>query len=183
MVVFLSHGEAGDLIVARDGTFPLYPIMQKFTANQLPEMATRPKIFLVQACRGKGIDQGQYISNISTPDFLDSTGGEGSQTIKYPNYADIAIGFSSHHGHFAHRNKRGSWYIQEFCNVIENIDPNENDLIDIFVKTNKRVATRISRCEEVELDEKKQISSFYATLTKDFYFVKKELRKKRQRFE
>lgn len=174
LIIFLTHGSDNDMIAAYDEEFHLYEIMKLFTPEELPLMATRPKIFLVNACRGKGTDKGAAVKFNNKVDYVDAILG-GQQVIKYPSYADLIIGFSSHHGHYSFRNDSGSWYIQEFCNVLQTADLDKDDIFAILTKTNKKVAIRTSNSNDVALDDKKQISSVYSTLTKQFYFRRKYL--------
>lgn len=46
IVVILSHGLEGDMVMATDTQFHLYDLIKMFTPEELPEMATRPVIFL-----------------------------------------------------------------------------------------------------------------------------------------
>lgn len=175
IVVILSHGLEDDNIMAKDGAFHLYEYMKLFTPDELPEMVTRPKIFLIQACRGSGIDNGSLVMPLTLMDHVDSAvNAEPVRIIKYPNFADIIIGLSAHHGHYSYRSDEGSWYIQDFCNVLQVTDLEKEDFINVLVKTNKQVAKRNSRSENVTFDDKKQTSSFYCTLTKRLFLKIKE---------
>lgn len=171
IVVILTHGLEGDMLLAADTTFHLYDLMKMFTPEELPEMATRPKIFIIQACRGEQIDSGSLIKRQSVQfDSVDAFTPE--IVIKYPSFADICIALSSHHGHYSYRNEDGSWFIQELCNAISENDLKTNHFLDILTDTNRRVTVRSSKSMDVRFDDKKQVSSFYTTLTQKFYFSK-----------
>lgn len=169
IIVFLTHGLEHDKIMARDDYFEFYKLMDLFIPQRLPEMATRPKFFLIQACRGTKIDQGSLITSAALIDHVDSAVALMPPVVKYPNGADFIVGLSAHHGHCSYRNDQGSWYIQEFCNVIERTDLQTQDIISILTQTNNAVAKRNSLSLDPKHDDKKQISSFYSTLTKSFY--------------
>lgn len=72
------------------------------------------------------------------------------------------------------RNEHGSWFIQEFCDVL---DLNKDDAIEIFdvlTTTCRRMAKR--RTDSVgELDNIKQVPMFTSTLTRKFLFLPKSL--------
>lgn len=73
-------------------------------------------------------------------------------------------------GHYSFRNETGSWLIQEFCNVIEECDElATTSIYDLLTETNRAVSMRISNADG-DKDKKKQIPSFYSTLTKKLYF-------------
>ncbi|XP_063695558.1 caspase-6-like [Culicoides brevitarsis] len=168
IVVILSHGLEHDNVMAADRSFSLNDIIDMFTPEELPEMATRPKIFLVQACRGDKLDSGAILKEQKfTFDQVDS--GIEEIPFNYPSHADVCVAYSSHHGHYSFRNANGSWFIQEFCNVLEEIDLKQNHFLDILAQTNAKVAVRGTSSEDVKFDDKKQISSFYSTFTKKFY--------------
>ncbi|XP_055587289.1 caspase-1-like [Uranotaenia lowii] len=166
----LTHGETGDRLMARDTSYPLYRIIEHYTPSALPSMAGKPKLFIVQACRGGYLDSGRiFLENRSLMDSMDSVGN----TFTYPEYADFLIVMSSHLGHVSFINKEGSWLIQEFCNVVDNCRVDQDSIYDILTKTNAAVSKRVSCNADGKLDGKKQVSSFYSTLTKSLYFARK----------
>lgn len=171
MVFILTHGEEGDKLMAQDDSYNLYKFLENFTPTSLNSMAGKPKLFFIQACRGSKLDRGvqlkaQLIQADCIKDFTDSQ----SETYTYPEFADLLIVMSSHHGHYSFRNETGSWLIQELCNVIESCEPLETiSIYDILTETNDAVSKRISNADG-EKDKKKQIPSFYSTLTKKLFF-------------
>uniref|UniRef100_A0A336LQP5 CSON010543 protein n=1 Tax=Culicoides sonorensis TaxID=179676 RepID=A0A336LQP5_CULSO len=166
IVVILSHGLEGDNIMATDSAFHLHDIIRMFNTEELPEMAGRPKIFIIQACRGNQVDRGTQLNHYN--DHVDA-----DEDDLHPNYADFCIAMSSHHGHKSFRNEQtGSWFIQAFCDILETIDLENNHLLDILTATKRKVAARTSKSGKLETNNKKQISSCYMTLTKKFYFKK-----------
>lgn len=174
-VVILSHGLQGEMVMAADRSFHIYDLIKMFTPEELKEMATRPKIFIIQACRGDQHDSGSILKSLEETtlecDQIDVV--TKNTPFKYPNCADICIAFSSHHGHTSFRNpSEGSWFIQSLCDVLESIDLKENHLMDILAETNWQVAQRDSSMKEQNGDNKKQISSSYTTLTKKFYLTR-----------
>lgn len=172
IVVILSHGLENDMLMAADCSFHLYDLINMFTPDELPEMAKRPKMFIIQACRGKQIDSGTLLKAAKfTYDQIDSASLE--TVFKYPSHADICIAFSSHHGHYSFRNAEGSWFVQSLCDVLEKTDLSGNHWLDILTATNEEVTNRASNSDNVKFDDKKQISSFYTTFTQKFYLKKK----------
>ncbi|XP_058443416.1 caspase-6-like [Malaya genurostris] len=175
MVVILTHGEEGDFLMASDHRYHLYEFIEHFTPTKLKSMAGKPKIFIVQACRGSKNDRGvllraRGLQNKYAKDNADST----SSTYTFQKSADMLVIMSSHHGHFSFRNQAtGSWLIQEFCNVIDRCDLETCTIYDILTETNDAVSKRISDVTDAKYDKKKQISSFYSTLTKQLYFKPK----------
>ncbi|XP_055537518.1 caspase-7-like [Wyeomyia smithii] len=171
MVVILTHGEEDDLLMAHDGSYHLYKFLDHFTPSALNSMAGKPKIFIIQACRGGKLDRGvQLRRKLLVTDSVQDRVDSQSEIFTYPDFADFLIVMSSHHGHKSFRNEKGSWLIQELCNVIESCDLKSSSIIDILIETNNAVSKRISNADGIH-DKKKQISSFYTTFTKQLYFT------------
>lgn len=172
IVVILSHGLEGDLVMANDKEFHLYDLIKMFTPDELQSMATRPKIFIIQACRGNELDSGQILkrSRKFSVDSVDSACDE--PLFKYPSHADICIALSSHYGHASFRNADGSWYIQDLCDVMENIDLSENHFTDVLTEVNRKVAQRVSSSKDNRIHDKKQVGSYYTTFTQKLYLTK-----------
>ncbi|XP_058811447.1 caspase-7-like isoform X2 [Topomyia yanbarensis] len=171
IVVILTHGEDGDFVMARDNKYHLYEFIENFTPTALKSMAGKPKLFIVQACRGTKHDRGVQMRvktlqvDSSGKDMVDSL----AKTFTYPEFADLLVVMSSHHGHYSFRNENGSWLIQELCNVLETCDLETTSIYDILTETNDAVSKRISSTDGYG-DKKKQIPSFYSTLTKRLFF-------------
>lgn len=173
-VVILSHGLQGEMVMAADCEFHIYDLIKMFTPEEIKEMATRPKIFIIQACRGDQHDSGSILKHLKETLEYDQINVVTKETpFKYPNYADMCIAFSSHHGHVSFRStSEGSWFIQSLCDVLESIDLKENHLMDILAETNWQVAQRDSSMKDPNGDKQKQVSSSYTTLTKKFYLTR-----------
>lgn len=171
VVIILTHGEDGDYLMAQDDRYHLYEFIENFTPSALNAMAGKPKLFIVQACRGKKLDRGVNLRAklLQTDSLPKDTVDSQSAVFTYPEFADLMIVMSSHHGHYSFRNETGSWLIQELCNVIESCDLESDSIYDILTETNRRVSQRTSNADG-DFNNKKQIPSFYSTLTKQLYF-------------
>lgn len=101
MVVILTHGTHGDALMASDQLYHLYDLIDQFTPLALPSMAGKPKIFIVQACRGGREDAGAnlYVENNNGSNYtqVDDLGSQ-AHTFTYPEYADLLIMMASHYG-------------------------------------------------------------------------------------
>lgn len=125
MVVFLTNGMENDQLMARDTSFYLYDFIEYFTPAKLPAMAGKPKMFIVQACRGGKIDQGvelrKTVSSWTSCTWRASSSStfsvssdviacsqlaedavsdplEQQHSFSYPEFADFIIAMSSHSG-------------------------------------------------------------------------------------
>ena len=53
-IIILSHGDPGDVIYTSDSqSIKISEISDHFTASNCPTLANKPKVFIVQACRGQ----------------------------------------------------------------------------------------------------------------------------------
>ena len=114
--IIMSHGGHKEVIQGVDGnTLPIENLMNEFSPRKCPALKNKPKLFIIQSCRGS------RKSNVSTdmsdvdydPDFLpDSTLSKGV----CPFEADFLLAFSTAPDYVAHRNKSGSPFVQ-VCSI------------------------------------------------------------------
>ena len=143
-IIILSHGDPGDVIYTSDSqSIKISEISDHFTASNCPTLANKPKVFIVQACRGSEQNKPVIVSQVSNldttqshevlhdlSDELDSDkvshdGGGGSssdaktnQTI--PDKKDFYYAFATIDDHEALRHRRdGSWFINEFVVAVK----------------------------------------------------------------
>lgn len=100
IVVILTHGGANDKLAACDRDYRLYDLIDKCNPVNLPSMAGKPKIFIVQACRGENTDSGVKLhaasngSSSTQVDFISSQ----ADNFTHPEHADLLVLMSSHYG-------------------------------------------------------------------------------------
>ncbi|CAG0904215.1 unnamed protein product, partial [Darwinula stevensoni] len=89
-VCFLSHGEHG-WIYAYDEAFQPDRLWLPFAADLCPTLAGKPKLFFIQACRGKLVDKGVTLT------FDESTTDSKKDTDFYriPVCADFLVTYST----------------------------------------------------------------------------------------
>nr|XP_029733416.1 uncharacterized protein LOC115269146 [Aedes albopictus] len=166
MVVILTYNEDEDKLMAQNGSYNMYKFVKKFTSTSLKSMAGKPKLFMIQACSNKKLRTGVQPRTDSARDVVDSL----AENFTYPIFADLLLAMSSIQGQYSVRDDTGSWFIQEFCNVIESCKTLEtNSIYEILTRTNMAVSKRVNKADEDE-SPKKQIPCFYSTLSKKLYF-------------
>ena len=119
--IIMSHGDEKDAILGLDGRKArLEDLMSEFTATNCPSLEGKPKLFFIQACRGKGDDRRRdrllpspNSIEDDSPDciipFADSTLAAGVS----PREADFLLAFATVPRYQAFRSKvEGSWFIQ-----------------------------------------------------------------------
>ena len=88
MIAVLTHGEEGDILCARDSRYRLDMLVNAFTGQNCPSLAGKPKIFIIQACRGQKVDPG--IKMKASFDLTDS-----SKDVTIPVHADFLMIYST----------------------------------------------------------------------------------------
>lgn len=162
--VFLSHGEEGT-IFGTDKSVELKTLASFFRGDRCKSLTGKPKIFIIQACRGTELDSG-----IET-----DSGAEDDMTCqKIPVEADFLYAYSTAPGYYSWRNsKDGSWFIQSLCAVLKEF-AGKLEFMQILTRVNLKVATEF---ESFSLDKNfhgmKQIPCIMSMLTKDLYFYHK----------
>ncbi|XP_048186458.1 caspase-3 isoform X2 [Perognathus longimembris pacificus] len=159
--VILSHGEEG-IIFGTNGPIDLKILTSFFRGDYCRSLTGKPKLFIIQACRGTELDYG-----IETDSGID----DDMACQKIPVEADFLYAYSTAPGYYSWRNsKDGSWFIQSLCTMLK-LYANKLELMHILTRVNRKVATEF---ESFSLDPtfhaKKQIPCIVSMLTKDLYF-------------
>ena len=158
----LAHGESGGILISTDGTaFTLSQITSNFTANICKSLSGKPKIFIIQACRGEEVQTARIYS-------VDA-GCPGGVTIQ--DQADLFIGYATVAEFKAHRHRTEiSVYIQTLCELMEK-HAEKVDIPRLFIKLHALIS-------RMEFDgppgapwKVKQIPEVKHTLTKNFKFA------------
>uniref|UniRef100_A0A8C4R7E8 Caspase 7 n=1 Tax=Eptatretus burgeri TaxID=7764 RepID=A0A8C4R7E8_EPTBU len=161
MCAILSHGEK-DTIYGTDGTMNFNKLSSCFRGDHCKSLVGKPKIFIIQACRGQEFDDGIQTDAVSQPNVAFST---------IPVEADFLYCYSTVHGYYSWRNPQlGSWFIQALTEVL-NDKGTELEIMRLLTKVNHKVAVGFeSMSEEQFFSGKKQIPCIVSMLTKEFYF-------------
>ncbi|XP_034488717.1 caspase-like [Drosophila innubila] len=163
LIAILSHGNMG-YICASDTKYKLADICNLLTPNNCPTLAGKPKLFFVQACQGKQMDDGCKIQ----------TDGDSQMGYKIPLHADFLIAYSTIPGFLSWRNPlNGSWFIQSLCLELET-NGKRLDLMTLLTFVCRRVAFDFeSHTNDPRKDQKKQIPCITTMLTRIVLFSEK----------
>ncbi|PSN37234.1 hypothetical protein C0J52_12658 [Blattella germanica] len=95
IVVVLTHGKANSVVYAKDTAYCLQELWNPFMAKECPTLVGKPKIFFIQACRGKKVDSGLQVT-----DKMDVHGQQILECDAYtkPSGPDFLIVYSSVEG-------------------------------------------------------------------------------------
>ncbi|KAI0242722.1 Caspase-7 [Lamellibrachia satsuma] len=165
--VILSHGEEG-VVYGTDGKVPLDKLLGYFKGDICPSLAGKPKLFFIQACRGRRYDFGTVLGE----DQVDAL--PVANTRKIPTEADFLIAYSVVPGHFSWRNNvDGSWFVQALCRVFEQ-HGSSIDLLQMMTLVNKIVAYDFESCTDDNFtSQMKQVPCIVSMLTKQVFFKPK----------
>jgi len=153
--VILSHGTKDEIYGTDETVIKIEAITSFFRRNECPSLEGKPKIFLIQACRGSQRDIVPVESD-SDPIPLSSS--------SLPADADFLICFASAPGHESYRQALlGSWFISSVVDVFKEYAEREH-LMDMMLRVNNRVAGFCSR------DGLKQMPCQVCMLRKKVFF-------------
>lgn len=197
LIAILTHGDANE-IGAYDKNYKLNSIFDCFAADRCPTLMGKPKIFIVQACRGDKHHEGvilqktigrdeQDCSPVSLSIFhrfwvrfskycRESRVTKSSNSINLysneyilPKYCDFLIAYSTKLGFVSYRNTiKGGPYIQKLCAVFDEFGKYLN-ILDLLTIVSNQVVVNW----EHENKRYKQMPCFESNLTNDFRFSDK----------
>jgi len=119
-------------------------VVYAFNNHNCPALSSKPKIFLLQSCRGKNRDKGfrrtevdgkaqpvvqQYSTESDALSFLQDSN-------YHPSNGDILICFATVPGFVSNRDTIfGTWYIQTFCETVAQ-HAHDTEILDILREVN-----------------------------------------------
>ncbi|XP_021381153.1 caspase-6 isoform X2 [Lonchura striata] len=170
--VFLSHGEDGH-IFAYDDKIEIQTITDMFRGDKCQSLVGKPKIFIIQACRGDKHDDPVIAHDSAdgseSPDNETEVDTAGVYTL--PAGADFIMCYSVAQGYYSHRDPiNGSWYIQDLCETLRK-HGSSLEFAELLTVVNRKVSCRrVHMCKDIKAIGKKQIPCFASMLTKKLYF-------------
>nr|UKF18831.1 caspase-8A [Dugesia japonica] len=140
--IILSHGDAGIIYGSDEKAVKLDEIFGYFEGNNCKELRRKPKVFLIDACRGA--KRATITSRGSSTLPLRST-------PQLPNKADFLEGYATVKGYIALMTDEGfGWYMQALCNELEGLTESK-DLLSILTIVNNKVATEYVKWKKYEI--------------------------------
>lgn len=174
LVVMMTHGGENGILAAYDTHFRAFELWEGFMGKECKSLTGKPKLFILQACRGdpKHVDTGVRYRVVA------DARGSSEKVLSVPSSADQLILYATSEGNYSMRCEgSGSWLIQILCNQLEK--NNKDDFLSILTEVNRKVALRIVGSEQTEaradarrlnLTGAKQCPVVVHTLTKKLFF-------------
>ncbi|TGZ74638.1 hypothetical protein CRM22_000827 [Opisthorchis felineus] len=166
----LAHGMEHHLIASDGSLVSIDDMVSNFTNPKCPGLAGKPKLLVIQACRGEQRDRGvlvrtqqsQSIGFVPPEHSLDP-----SSWLSLPHMSDCVIVYSTLPGFVSWRSETGgSWYISTFVDVFR-LHGLSCSVMDMLAEVNNRLLAEASTMNI------HQISQPVSTLTKPFYLTTK----------
>ncbi|XP_035795887.1 caspase-like isoform X2 [Anopheles albimanus] len=159
LVAVLTHGEKGDYLFAYDCVYEFSAIWSQFTADQCRTLAGRPKIFLIQACRGDELQSGVKVQR------------DGIARYSIPTHADFLFAYATIPGYMAFRNTtHGSWFINELCKEMRE-NGHKYDFLTLLTFVSQKVAfEHESVSNDARFNMRKQMPCIVSMLTRVLLF-------------
>ncbi|NWS78643.1 CASP7 protein, partial [Crotophaga sulcirostris] len=131
--IISSHGEEGVVFGCDSEPVKLSRVFQILSSEKCPVLRKIPKIFFIQACRGRELDQGVVVecdSGEPNPEWLLDFPSIPPQTV---------VTFACSPGYVAFLNPAGSMFLQALLKVLEG-EERHLELIRLLTRVNGQVA-------------------------------------------
>nr|XP_006121821.1 caspase-14-like isoform X2 [Pelodiscus sinensis] len=167
LIVLMSHGRSHGLIQGKDGvTVDLDDVFALFNNIQCPKLQEKPKIFIIQACRGGKEDHGvEEIEQV----FEEADCTYNLIAIRrLPTASDYYVVYSTQKGYVSLRNrKKGSRMIEAMDEVFSEHGMKRH-IGDLFTEINNNLAHKTFNVNGYPVKETLVMES---TLTKALYLA------------
>ncbi|KAG8592925.1 hypothetical protein GDO81_000673 [Engystomops pustulosus] len=176
LCVFMSHGEDNH-VYAYDAKIEIQQLTSLFKGDRCQSLVGKPKIFIIQACRGTKHDE-PVIPTDSTDSTVPETNTievDAASVYTLPAGADFIMCYSVAEGYYSHRETiNGSWYIQDLCEALKRFGQSL-EFTELLTLVNRKVSLRfVENCLDRSAIGKKQVPCFASMLTKKLYLRPKE---------
>ncbi|XP_071322245.1 caspase-7-like isoform X2 [Trachinotus anak] len=158
LAVLSSHGEEG-CVFGADGKPVRLSHLFSFFDNEC--MEKKAKLFLVQACRGGGLDDGVEVDSAD-----DTSECSFSQHPSVP--VDTAVMYATAPGYGAFMHPLGSVFLQTFCTLLEKEGNRNLELTRLMTRLSHSVAYTF-QAKGRELGGKKEMPCLLTRLTREVF--------------
>ncbi|XP_052903201.1 caspase-1-like [Anopheles moucheti] len=172
VVVVMTHGKKNNCLYARDKCYKADKLWEPFIGDACPSLLGKPKLFFIQACRGRKLDAGSRIKRMVAEVLPLPVAAPVPIHYVIPTMADLLVMYSTCDGYYAWRNTdNGSWFIQSLSLELV-VKAHRQELLHILTGVSRRVAYQYQSDVpgNKNLDAMKQMPCIKSMLTKLLYF-------------
>ncbi|KAA0721158.1 Caspase-6 [Triplophysa tibetana] len=172
--IFLSHGEDGH-VFAYDAQIDVKEMTALFKGDKCRSLVGKPKIFILQACRGDRHDEPVTPMDVVDSEMDNEVVVDAGVLYTLPAGADFMMCYSVAEGYYSHREViNGSWYIQDLCEILR-LYGSTLEFAELLTLVNRKVSYRsVGNCRDPSAIGKKQVPCFASMLTKKLFFRPKK---------
>lgn len=171
LLIFLSHGE-DEHVYTYNGKIGIRHITSLFKGDKCKSLVGKPKIFILQACRGdKHDDPVSVCDAVDNEVKTNEVVVDASAVRTLPSGADFIMCYSVAEGYYSHRDTvNGSWYIQDLCELLHKYGESL-EFTELLTLVNRKVSMRsVLSSSDQNAIGKKQVPCFASMLTKKLFF-------------
>ena len=139
VIAILTHGIEGQVYGTDGSLVKVDDLTAYFDGTQCPSLVGKPKIFILQACRGGIFDEGVEATDDGSTAELDYEEVDGRYSL-LPDKADFVLAYATTPRYVSWRNSAfGTWFVKAFVDTM--YERAETDhLMDILTEVNRKVA-------------------------------------------
>nr|CAH0100048.1 unnamed protein product [Daphnia galeata] len=162
IIIVMTHGLHNDHLYSKDTHYPLDDLRLLFTTKQCPSLAGKPKLFILQACRGIQQDKGTLVQSAATTETDGPVSKPINSIYRLPAHADFLTAYSTAPKQIAYRKP----FIEAFCEELSSKEVKDGQIDFLSMLTNVQRKVAIGTNE----NDVKQIPSVTSTLTRKIFF-------------
>lgn len=141
IVVLMSHGN-NDYVEGIDSNkIKTIDLVKLFDRDNCPHMVSKPKMFVINACRGD--EEDSYVrlgQTLPCTDKISTDSRPESFNRQLPANSDLVLAYSTFPGYVSYRDEEdGSWFIQSLVDVFRE-KASEEHVMDMLTLVNSKVA-------------------------------------------
>ncbi|XP_072415151.1 caspase-14-like [Chiloscyllium punctatum] len=137
-IFLLAHGNDTSIFGApTENGVELEMIFEMFNNKECPQLQNKPKVFIIQACRGEKVDAG-----VVTTGFRSTTTQEAVEQKKLPTMSDTFAVYPAPRGYVAYRDPKEGSFLITFMDEVFREFGDQFHLYDLFVKVNHRMVKK-----------------------------------------
>lgn len=136
---FSGHGTKDNDMLMQDGEpVNMEFVVSKFLPASKPHLSSIPKLFFIDACRGKKIDTGVTVAKCNDSAAV-PRGGKVLESVRFPSEGNFLVAYSTSSGYEAYEfSDRGGLWMTVLANKLVSED---KSIVDILTDVNQELVS------------------------------------------